>query len=56
MTRNQYVSKYGYMSWLGRQKLNDQVCNKLSGFNVQLTNKQVNALSEMIEDHIRRIN
>jgi hypothetical protein len=55
MTRNQYIEKYSYMEWLGRQAINREFTHKLSTFNVTLTNKQMNALSEMIEAHIRRV-
>ena len=54
MTRNQYIAKHGYMAWLGRQALNREVKGKLDNFNIELTSKQVNSLSEMIESHIKR--
>ena len=56
MTRNQYINKHGYMAWLGRESLNREVKHKLNTFNVELTSKQLNALSELIEEHIRRVN
>ena len=54
MTRNQYIKDNGYMAWLGKQSLNREVKDKLGTFNVELTSKQVNALSEMIEGHINK--
>ena len=54
MTRNQYIKKYSYMEWLGRESLNREFNKKLSAFNVTLTSKQINALSEIVESHIRK--
>ena len=54
MTRNQYVRKYGYMAWLGREALNKEIKSILNGFNLDASNKQVNRLSEMVEAHIKK--
>ena len=54
MTRNQYISKHGYMAWLGREELNRNIVYLLDEFNASLTNKQINRFSEMIEQHIKR--
>lgn len=54
MTRNQYIKNNGYMAWLGREALNNEIKCLLGSFNVSLTNKQVNNFSEMIEKHIKR--
>ena len=55
MTRNQYIKKNGYIAWLGRESLNKQIKGLLDGFEVSVTNKQINCFSEMIETHIKRI-
>ena len=54
MTRNEYIHKYGYMSWLGRESLNNEVDGLLGGFGVNITAKQLNQLSEIIENHIKK--
>ena len=40
------------MAWLGKESLNKQVRSLLVGFGAKLTEKQINAVSEMIEKHI----
>jgi len=55
MTRNKYIKDNGYMAWLGRESINNEVKCLLGSFNVTLTNKQVNCFSEMIEKHIKKV-
>ena len=53
MTRNQYIIKNGYMAWLGKESLNNQIRHLMSGFGAELTEKQINAVSDMIEQNIK---
>jgi hypothetical protein len=56
MTKNQYIKDNSYMAWLGRESLNKEIKIMLDGFSLNVTNKQVNQLSELVESHIKRIN
>jgi hypothetical protein len=56
MTKNQYIKDNGYMAWLGKESLNNQVRCLIGGFGTKLTEKQINAVSELIERHVKAIN
>tara|TARA_R110000803_G_scaffold95395_5_gene163419 strand:- start:17795 stop:17965 length:171 start_codon:yes stop_codon:yes gene_type:complete len=53
MTRNQYIRDNGYMAWLGKKSLKNEIECLLVGFGISLTAKQINAISEIAEHHIK---
>jgi uncharacterized protein YneF (UPF0154 family) len=53
MTKNQYIKDNSYMAWLGKESLNNQIRHLMGSFGAGLTEKQINAVSEMIERHVK---
>ena len=43
------------MAWLGKESLNNQIRCLMGSFDADLTEKQINAVSEMIERHIKEV-
>ena len=54
MTKNQYIKDNGYMVWPGRESLNNEIKCLLGSFGTNLSSKQVNCFSVMIEKHVKR--